>query len=137
MSPVIRDHHPETGDASFGGIALDALKAARDAQAKADENARDIEAHEDICAERYKTINEKLGTIFKIIVWAGGTGFMLIMGLLAFFAKTQFEMMDSAQKATAQRTEILERSRTSEPPQVIIQPAPGQTGMGASVERQH
>lgn len=115
---------------SVGGIAYDALTMAREANDKAERALRDIEGHEDICAERYRNINEKLGMLFKIIAWAGGTGFLLIMGLLAFLAKTQFESINALQKAAVvQRADPL-------PPQVIIQRAPGQGDMGATVERQ-
>lgn len=118
----------------MGGIAYDALTMARDAMAKAEQNARDIEGHEDICAERYENIREKLGMLFKIIAWAGGSAFAIVMGLLAFLAKTQFDQIKTLQSAVGQRTELLERAQ-SVPPQVIIQRAPGQTEMGASVER--
>lgn len=120
--------------ASFGGVALDALEAARQAQAKADQVERDIAGHEDICAERYKNINEKIGTIFKLLAWGGTTALMLILGLLGFLAKTQFDSMKARDDTTQQIAEILRRQ--SPPPQVIVQPAPGATTTGASVERQ-
>lgn len=109
---------------SVSEVAYEALNLAR-------QNARDIEGHEDICAERYQNIHEKLGMIFRIIAWAGGTGFLLIMGLLAFLAKTQFESIRALQSAAVQRV-----SAQPLPPQVIIQRAPGQAEMGATVEPQ-
>ncbi len=114
---------------STSEVAYEALNLAR-------QNARDIEGHEDICAERYQNIHEKLGMIFRIIAWAGGTGFLLITGLLAFLAKTQFESIKALQDAAVQRTGLLERAQPL-PPQVIIQRAPGQAEMGATVEPQH
>lgn len=97
------------------------------------QNERDIESHEAICAERYTNINDKLSTIFKIIAWAGGTGFLLIMGLLGFLAKTQFESINALQKVTVQGLERAQQP--APPPQVIIQPAQGLSNMGATVER--
>lgn len=122
--------------ASFGGIALDALEAARKAQAKADQVERDINSHEDICAERYKNINEKVGTLFKLVAYGGSTALMLILGLLGFLAKAQFDSITELKSAAVQRADIREQLlRSDQPPQVIIQPAQGSTGMGATVER--
>ena len=120
---------------SLGGLAYDALTIARDGKSKAEQALREIESHEDVCAERYKNINEKLEMLFKVIAWAGGAAFLLVMGLLGFLAKTQFESISALQKATLQRTEILERTQPM-PPQVIIQRAPGQPEIGATVEQQ-
>ena len=125
----------DDGEASFAGIALDALEAARAAQKKADEVGAAGEAHEDICAERYGNINEKIGTLFKLLAWGGTTALMLILGLLSFLAKAQFDSITELKAATAQRVDLGHRMDDM-PPRVIIQPAPGAATTGATVERQ-
>lgn len=120
---------------SVGGIAYDALMMAQKADGKADSVAQAQESHEEVCAERYKNIHEKLGMIFKIIAWAGGSAFLVIMGLLGFLAKTQFDTISEMSKATAQRTEQMERAQ-AQPPQVVIQSQPGSPQItGATVDR--
>ena len=107
-----------------GAVAYEARELARQAQ-------RDIESHEAVCAERYGNINDKLNMLFKIIAWAGGTAFLVVMGLLTYLAKTQFENITALQQALAQQQRI-----PVSPPQVYIQPAPGSPPMGASVDKQ-
>lgn len=121
-------------EGSLGGLAYDALEMARHADGKAERALQAVDSHEDICAERYRNINEKIGTIFKLLAWGGTTALMLILGLLGFLAKTQFDSMKARDDTTQQIAEILRRQ--SPPPQVIVQPAPGATTTGASVERQ-
>lgn len=66
---------------------------AADAMAHAQEAHIKIEAHEDLCAERYAHIQnniagvkESVSTILKVLGWGGSTAFVMIIGLLAFFA---------------------------------------------------
>ncbi len=125
----------EMSEASFGGIALDALEAARKAQAKADQVERDGTNHEAICAERYANINQKIGTLFKLMAWGGTTALTLILALLAFLAKAQFDSITELKSAAQQRSELSQRINEM-PPRVIIQPAPGATTTGATIERQ-
>lgn len=83
-------------------IAYDALNLAK-------QNARDIESHEDICAERYAGIHEKIREIKGVITWAGGLAFTVIIGILGFLASAQFSANDQQQKTQQTRIELLER----------------------------
>lgn len=122
---------------SAGSVAYDALNLAKEAK-------RDIVAHEDICAIRYERINvtlsemksgidEKFNMIWKIIAWAGGSAFLIVMGLLAFLAKTQFDSMTEFQRIMTQPQPV---PQAAPPPQIIIQREAGQPPIGATVERQ-
>lgn len=46
-------------------------------------NADRLEAHEDICAERYKNIHETLDTIKKVLLWVGAVVVVGMAGILA------------------------------------------------------
>ncbi|MGN5375787.1 hypothetical protein [Sphingomonas hankookensis] len=132
-------------DGSLGGIAYDALQMARGADGKADRALQAVDSHEDICAERYKNINDKVAavdakvsTLFKLLAWGGTTALTLILALLGFLAKAQFDSITELQRASTQRAAILSEQieRKALPaPQVIIQPAPGAATTGASIER--
>ena len=50
-----------------------------------------INAHEDLCAERYKNINESLSRIMKLIGWGGSFLAVLIVGLLGWSLNNQVE----------------------------------------------
>lgn len=78
------------------------------------QNTRDIEAHEDLCAERYNNINNSIGEIKSILKWAGTTGFLIIIGLLGFLAKTTWEAKEQAQEAAATKIEMLQTQLNDE-----------------------
>jgi hypothetical protein len=119
---------------------------AYEAQTLAKQAVRDIEQHEDVCAERYGNIHKALAEMkvefkeanaktSKTFWWMFTTGFAILISLLGFLLKAQIDTIAEMAKATAQRSVIMERTRPTLPPQVIIQPAPGQSDMGATVER--
>lgn len=97
-------------ECSTAGVAWDALNLGK-------QNARDIEAHEDLCAERYNHINVSIGEIKGILKWAGGAAFGIIIGLLAFLAQAQFAANDAAQKAAREKIEMLESAARDRAPQ--------------------
>lgn len=106
-----------------------------------EEADRAVEAHEAICAERYKNlqasfggVQKEMGMLWRILAWAGSTTLLLILGLLGFLAKVQFDSMNARDESARQIVEILKRQPS--PPQVVVQPAPGSPEMGATVERQ-
>ena len=131
-----------TGSASR--VAYAAIDLAKEAKLE-------ILSHEKICAERYANINqtltdlknetlpdmkaaidEKFNMIWKIIAWAGGAAFLIIMGLLSYLAKTQFEVITQQQRI-ANQPQVIQQA--APPPQVIIQRADGSPAIGATVER--
>lgn len=79
-------------------IAREALDLARDVDHR-------VNNHEDICALRYKRLEENItsvksevGDVKTILAWAGTTGFGIIMAALAFFIKVQFDANAEMQK---------------------------------------
>jgi hypothetical protein len=48
-----------------------------------------INAHEDLCAERYKNINDSLSLIMKFIGWGGAAMAGLVLSLLAWSLNEQ------------------------------------------------
>lgn len=93
---------------SASRVAYEALNLSK-------QNTRDIEAHEDLCAERYKNINTSISEIKSILKWAGTTGFVIIIGLLSFLAKAQFDANSTAQRAAQAKIEMLERNQQGRP----------------------
>lgn len=78
------------------------------------QNERDINAHEDLCAERYAHINTSISEIKGILKWAGTTGFLIIIGLLGFLAKTTWEAKEQAQQAASTKIEMLQSQLNDE-----------------------
>ena len=98
---------------STAAIAYEALNLSK-------QNERDIEKHEDLCAERYANINITMAAIEQradkgfteikgILKWAGGTLFAIIISLLGFLATQQFNANDSARRQAESKIELLER----------------------------
>lgn len=90
-------------------IAYEARNLAR-------QNARDIEQHEDLCAERYAGIHDKIGEIKGMLKWAGGTGFSIIIGLVGFLAVQMFHQNEQQRRdqelrgqAQQQKIELLQQ----------------------------
>lgn len=115
---------------STARVAYDALNLAK-------QNERDINHHEDICAERYKNINDSMLAIEQradkgfseikgILKWAGGALFSIILGLLAFLAQQQFVSNDTARKQAEAKIDLLERQliQQARPPVTVVQPQP-------------
>ena len=80
---------------------------AYEARNKALQVERDIQAHEDLCSERYAGIHDKIREIKSLIGWAGGLGMSAILGLLGFLAVQTLHDRDSRADAQQARIEQL------------------------------
>ena len=72
-------------------IAREALDLARNVEMR-------VNGHEDICAVRYGSLDTKIsnvsndvGDVKRILAWAGTTGFAVILSVLGFLMKAQFD----------------------------------------------
>lgn len=96
------------------GTAVDALALAKKVE-------QEIDAHEDLCAERYKTINEKLVGVSKeisglraIFIWCGGAAFTLLLAAFGFLinmtttANQTLQERNRAADIAATRIELLQ-----------------------------
>jgi hypothetical protein len=72
-------------------VAREALDLAKDAKHR-------IDSHEDICALRYKQLEDGISGVRTIITWAGTTGFAVILTILGFLMKNQFDANSELQK---------------------------------------
>lgn len=79
-----------------------------------------VEAHEDLCAERYAHINTKLdgvnstvGTILKILAWGGTTIFGLLIGCLVFFATRSLSTNDAQLDNLKEQVEALQAHKNT------------------------
>lgn len=79
-------------------IAREALDLAKDVDHR-------VNAHEDICALRYnqlelsiKATKDEVGDVKKILAWAGTTGFAIVLALLGFLMKAQFDANTEMQR---------------------------------------
>ncbi len=99
-----------------GGLLFDAMTMARNAEAQ-------VESHEALCAERYKTINEsiaaikvdikeKFGEVKKILAWAGITMLTIIIGALSWSLQQQWAAQKSENERAAMQISLL-RSQLS------------------------
>lgn len=77
-------------------LAREAMDLAREADNK-------INAHEDLCFERYKHINDSLSRIMKILGWGGTTLATLIIGVLGW---AMLELYSANQKAMTHLQEV-------------------------------
>lgn len=68
-------------------IAPDFDDRIRNVEMTTQRNTDRISSHEDLCAERYKNINETLAAIKTILFWVGGA---LIAGMAAVLAHQVF-----------------------------------------------
>lgn len=78
-------------------------------------NEKGLEAHEELCAERYKNIHEKIGEIKKWLTWAGTTGFTIIIALLAFMGKQLYDSNAEARAAMQTRLQVIEQQANQQP----------------------
>jgi len=93
-------------------LARDAMDLAREADNK-------INAHEDLCAERYKNINDSLSRITKLMGWGGALLAGMILGLLGWSLNSQVEANKDAISA-------LRSVEKRAPIQVVPMPMPNQ-----------
>ncbi len=84
-------------------VAREALDLAKDVD-------RRMDGHEDICAIRYRSLENSIahvknelsasvGDIKKVLAWAGGTAFIGLIGALSFFLKVQFDANADMQRS--------------------------------------
>lgn len=98
-----------------GSIAYKALSRADAAHDKMD-------AHEDLCAVRYGNIHASLAMITRILLWAGSTLVVLLIGLSAWSLKQQASAIDSGSAAMSAKIELLQRKLDDRPPVAIDRP---------------
>ena len=92
---------------SVESVAYDALNLAK-------QNARDIEHHEDICAERYQGINNAIREIKGWMKWAGTSAFTIVIGMLGFLIVQQFHDNTKVQDNAQAKIDQLQRQLADE-----------------------
>jgi hypothetical protein len=92
---------------AVAAVAYDALNLAK-------QTARDIEQHEDICAERYAGIHTQIGDIKKLIGWGGGLALTTVLCVLGFLAAAQFNSNDQARRDQQTKIEALQQQLLDE-----------------------
>lgn len=85
------------------------------ALALAQSNEQAIASHEDLCAERYGTINKQLDELKGLFKWGGVTGFGLLMTVLGFLVLQMLNANTEARKAADTKIELLERQIHQQP----------------------
>lgn len=83
-----------------------------------------IEAHEELCAERYANIHNLIAgvqrtssTVLKLLAWGGSTVFMLLVGLLGFLASRAINSNDAR---VNQLQNQLEQVQHAKPEQAVM-----------------
>jgi hypothetical protein len=84
-------------------------QVARDKAQKAND---ELEGHENLCAERYKNINDTLKTIKSILAWAGTTIFGLLMVTLGWLVVQQVNRNDDDRTLLKAQIELLQQQMT-------------------------
>lgn len=77
----------------------------QDARDKANAALAQIDAHEDICAIRYQGIQTEISGMKRIITWAGAAAFSVIIGMLGFLARAQFDAVEQMRRDQLVRVE--------------------------------
>jgi len=94
---------PQGGEVTdVASVAYDALNLARQVE-------RDIESHEELCAERYAGIHEKIHEIKSLIGWAGGVAFSIIVAVLGFLAVQMLSANDQARRDQQTKIDLLQQ----------------------------
>ena len=57
--------------------------------------------HEAICSERWKSTDFKLGMIIKFGGWAGGLAALVVVGLLSWSLKANYDNLDAQHQTAA------------------------------------
>jgi hypothetical protein len=91
---------------------------AADAMAHAEAAHIKVQAHEDLCAERYAHIQtniagvkDSVSTVVKLVGWGGSTMFLIIMSLLAFFASRAVSNNDGEINQLKAQVEVLQAKK--------------------------
>jgi hypothetical protein len=79
------------------------------ARDKAQKAVDDLSGHEDLCAERYKNINDTLKTIKSILAWAGTTIFGLLIATLGWLVIQQVSRNDDDKTLLKAQVELLQQ----------------------------
>lgn len=87
---------------STTSIANRALGRANEAHGK-------IEAHEELCAERYQNIHDKLRTITGILGWGGTTMGGIMLTVIAFLAVRVLDAPNVENERLKAQVEILQQ----------------------------
>lgn len=75
-----------------------------------------IDNHEKVCAQRYETINFKIGLIFKVFAWGLPLGATITIGLAAWGMNRVFENQEAQMRELrAVKAEVVSPARGPEP----------------------
>ncbi len=95
------------GGASTGGMLYDALTMAREAKGE-------LDAHEQVCAERYLNIQTQMGDlktgladVKKILAWAGIFALTIIVGALSWSLQQQWTASKAQTENSALQIQLL------------------------------
>jgi hypothetical protein len=93
--------------------------SAQEAMARAEAAHIKIDAHEDLCAERYAHIHTAIGgvkasvgTVLKILAWGGSTIFGLLVVLIGFLAVRSISSNDSELQKLRQQVDQMQATAT-------------------------
>jgi len=88
----------------------------------AKQNARDIEKHEDVCAERYQGIHDALDEI-KGVLWKAGAGaFGIIITMLGFLLVQQLNANGKLHDDNSRKVEQLQQQLADERANRTVKP---------------
>lgn len=88
-------------------------QVARDQASKA---LSDLQGHEDLCAERYGNIHDKLGFITRLLGWGGATLATIVIGIIGGLSMRLSSAQDSDRGYLKAKVEFLE-GQLQRPPQ--------------------
>lgn len=72
-------------------------------------NEQALRSHEELCAERYNTINLKIDKLEAIVKWIGGLMASAIIAVLGWSVSQQIESAKAQQAAAAAKIELLQK----------------------------
>jgi len=72
-------------------------------------NEQAQKSHEELCAERYGTINAKIDKLETIIKWVGGLIATSLIGVLTWSVNQQIDSAKAQQVAAAAKIELLQK----------------------------
>jgi hypothetical protein len=93
-----------------------------------------MSGHEDLCAERYKTINKTLGYILQVLGWGGAALILILITAVGALynqqvtaSRTRTDSMNAQLQnlqgiGNANHAAILGENRVSPPSVVVVQP---------------
>lgn len=72
-------------------------------------NQQALESHEELCAERYNTINLKIDKLEAVVKWVGSLTATAIIAVLGWSVAQQIENAKVQQAAAAAKIELLQK----------------------------